>query len=315
MLVALMAGNAAHHTEQSDNDSLIREVTSRLAKMFAPARVPLPSETIVTRWKRDPFARGSYSYVGPHTKPGDYDVMAQSHGPLHFAGEATCGTHPATVHGAYLSGLRAAAEVVESMIGPIEVPHPLVEKKIKLEATYISATAGTKHKLDEEATQQPARNVRQARDEDYEASVIGAILNEIGERPVKPGRGGLNPFLLYTKDYWHVCKADCDKARKAATGDPNAKASKTEVRTALGAIWRNASADIKKPYLDQTQAAREKGIASAADFKERVAAWDRDAARIRQEYVLKNPPPRATTGADTGRTAIENGGGRSMRRL
>ncbi|KAF2808537.1 lysine-specific histone demethylase 1 [Mytilinidion resinicola] len=314
MLVALMAGNSAHHTEQTDNDSLIQEVTSRLAKMFAPAKVPLPSETIVTRWKKDPFARGSYSYVGPYTQQGDYDKMAQSHGPLHFAGEATCGSHPATVHGAYISGLRAAAEVVESMIGPIKVEHPLVEKKIKAEPTHVSTTAGLKHKLDEDVTQQPVRNVRQARDEDYEASVIGAILNEIGERPIRPGRGGLNPFLLYTKDYWHICKADCDKARKEATGDPTAKASKTEVRIALGQMWRNASPDVKKPYLDQTQSAREEGAANVAEYNKRVVDWDREAARIRREYVQNNPPPGAVTGADTGKTAIENGGTRNMRR-
>ena len=38
----------------------------------------------------------------------DYEHMARSVGNLYFAGEHTIGTHPATVHGAYLSGLRAA---------------------------------------------------------------------------------------------------------------------------------------------------------------------------------------------------------------
>ena len=159
MLVALMAGNAASQTELSDDDTLIQEVTGRLAKMFAPTNIPLPSETIITRWKKDPFARGSYSYVGPLTQPGDYDVMAQPHGPLHFAGEATCGTHPATVHGAYLSGLRAASEVVDSIIGPIKVPHPLVERKMKSELILTPSSSGGKHKLKDDIVQQQARNV------------------------------------------------------------------------------------------------------------------------------------------------------------
>ena len=38
-------------------------------------------------------------------------LPAIEHGRLHFAGEATSVAYPATVHGAYLSGIRAADEV------------------------------------------------------------------------------------------------------------------------------------------------------------------------------------------------------------
>lgn len=119
MLVALMAGEAAHQVEEAGDQELVLDVTNRLAAAFGLSRRPIPTEAIVTRWKRDPFARGSYSYLGPAAQPGDYDAMAKPLGNLFFAGEATCGTHPATVHGAYISGLRAAAEVVEAMIGDI----------------------------------------------------------------------------------------------------------------------------------------------------------------------------------------------------
>ena len=122
MLVALMAGDAALAVEETPDDQLVEEATTKLAAMFRlPAR-PKPLETIVTRWKSDRFARGSYSYLGPKAEPGDYDSMARPSGNLHFAGEATCGTHPATVHGAFLSGLRAAAEVVDAMVGPVPTP-------------------------------------------------------------------------------------------------------------------------------------------------------------------------------------------------
>lgn len=313
-LVALMAGEAAHYAEATPNDELVKQVTDRLAKMFAPAPVPLPTETIVTRWSKDPFARGSYSYVGPRTKAGDYDVMAKPHGPLHFAGEATCGTHPATVHGAYLSGLRAAAEVVESMIGPIQIPSPLVEKKTKTETPSTPTIPESKRRLEPEQEQSIIKDARVLR-EDYEASILFAIMQEIGERPTKPTRGGVNPFLLYTKDHWYVCKNECDETRRAATGDPTAKASKTEIRTALGLMWRTASDEVKKPYLDQTQNAKEDAAASAVTFKERVATWEREAVRIRQEYMEKNPPP---GGVDlvNGRSAIELGAsGKRLRRL
>ncbi|KAB8611420.1 hypothetical protein FH972_025925 [Carpinus fangiana] len=119
LLVALMAGDAAEEAEHRSDEAMVGEVTLRLAQIFKLPQTPRPVEAIVTRWRKDPFARGSYSYLGPHAQPGDYDLMAQKVGNLHFAGEATCGTHPATVHGAYLSGLRAASEVIEAMIGPI----------------------------------------------------------------------------------------------------------------------------------------------------------------------------------------------------
>ena len=126
MLIALMSGNAAHAAEVTPTKVLLEQVMGRLSRTFAPQPVPAPVEVIVTRWKKDPFTRGTYSFVAPGTEPGDYDVMARPVGNLHFAGEATCGTHPATVHGAYLSGLRAAAEVVDSLIGPVQVPEVLV---------------------------------------------------------------------------------------------------------------------------------------------------------------------------------------------
>jgi hypothetical protein len=317
-LIALMAGEAAHYAEATSNDQLVKEVTDRLDKMFAPSHVPLPTETIVTRWRRDPFARGSYSYVGPQTRAGDYDVMARPHGPIHFAGEATCGTHPATVHGAYLSGLRAAAEVVESMIGPIQVPSPLVEKKVKLEhaASYATLPTESKRKAEPELDDAQARKLNPKPNEDYEASIIGEILGKLGERPLKPGRAGVNPFLLYTKDYWYVCKKECDEKKRAATGDANAKASKTEIRSALGLRWRTDSEDVRKPYLDQTQSAKDDAAANAATFKDRVATWDEDAARIRREYIQKHPPPDGSEEAILhGRTAIELGAGKRVRRL
>lgn len=191
-LVALMAGEAAHYAETCSNDELIKDVTDRLDKMFAPNPVPLPTEAIVTRWKKDPFARGSYSYVGPQTQAGDYDVMARPHGPLHFAGEATCGTHPATVHGAYLSGLRAAAEVVETMIGPIKVPSPLIEKRVKLEHPSQYPALDPKRKVEVDVIEHESKNARLQLDEDYEASIIGELLSKIGERPIKPGRASVS---------------------------------------------------------------------------------------------------------------------------
>ncbi|KAL1651198.1 hypothetical protein SLS58_000536 [Diplodia intermedia] len=310
-LIALMAGNAAHDTEETDDQELVREVTDRLSKMFAPAVVPLPTEYIVTRWKKDPFAGGSYSFMGPTAQPGDYDAMARPIGSLHFAGEATCGTHPATVHGAYLSGLRAASEVVDSMLGPIEVQHPLVAPKAKQGTPALRGGAGTKHGRDEMDSVE-SRNVRQARNEDLEDLITAAIREQAGERPHKPERTGNNPYLLYTRDHWHSVKAECDEQRRAATGDPNAKASKDNIRTVLGAKWRNAPNKVQQPYLDEASKLKEASATAAAAYKEKAAVWEKEAARIRAEFTAGNFAHGESFG---GKTATENGGARRERRV
>jgi hypothetical protein len=312
-----MAGDAAHYAEATSDDQLVKEVTDRLDAMFAPNHVPLPSEAIVTRWKRDPFARGSYSYVGPKTQIGDYDIMARPHGPLHFAGEATCGTHPATVHGAYLSGLRVAAEVAETMIGPIKIPSPLTEKRVKVEPTSATPSTDTKRRFEPAVPSSRDNKVgRVQRDEDYEAGIIGSILDQIGERPIKPGRAGVNPFLLYTKDIWYTCKQECDDAHKAKTGNPEAKASKQEVRLAVGLKWRTSEQEVKQPYIDQASNAQNDATANMADFKQRVDTWDEEAVRIRREYIQANPPEGGNEELIlNSRTAIELGAGKRLRRL
>ena len=75
--------------------------------------VPDPIDYVISRWRKDRFARGSYSFLAVDAKPEDRAVIAQpTGGRLFFAGEATHSDFPATVHGALLSGQRAAAEII-----------------------------------------------------------------------------------------------------------------------------------------------------------------------------------------------------------
>lgn len=75
--------------------------------------VPEPIQTVCTRWGSDPFSLGSYSNVAVGASGDDYDILAESvgDGRLFFAGEATTRRYPATMHGAFLSGLREAANM------------------------------------------------------------------------------------------------------------------------------------------------------------------------------------------------------------
>ena len=322
MLIALMAGRAAHDAEITDTQTLLQEVTTKLSGTFAPQVVPAPVEVIVTRWKKDPFTRGTYSFVSPDTKPGDYDVMATPVGNLHFAGEATCGTHPATVHGAYLSGLRAAAEVVESLIGPIDLPqniigpkqdHPIMTPtdlfssneapairtgplKIRLKNTrpHMQPQTIIKQEEPEHMAAVPApqvnpyrssNNSRSSSDEEREALIISAILSEIGHKPLKPARPGVNPFLVYTAQHWNECKESCSAELQKRTGKPDAKATRNEIRIALGKQWRNASDEVKKPYLDQCEAAQQVANEARAQYEQDVTKWNENARRIRMEFM------------------------------
>jgi len=65
-------------------------------------------QVVCTRWGADPLARGSYSSIAVGALGGEeYDILGQSVAArVFFAGEATTKKHPATMHGAFFSGLR-----------------------------------------------------------------------------------------------------------------------------------------------------------------------------------------------------------------
>lgn len=91
---------------------------AHLRTMLGPT-LPPPTTFTATRWEADPFACGSYSFLPPGVSPAQRDALAQSvgGGVLWFAGEHTCGDHPSTVHGAMLSGRRAAASMAKELKG------------------------------------------------------------------------------------------------------------------------------------------------------------------------------------------------------
>jgi len=66
-----------------------------------------------TAWDLETWTRGAYSYARPGHAFAREALAEPIEGRLFFCGEATNAQHPATCHGAYLSGLRAAGEVME----------------------------------------------------------------------------------------------------------------------------------------------------------------------------------------------------------
>lgn len=310
VLIALMAGTAAHQAEEANDESLVREATERLAKTFAPRVIPQPSEYIITRWKQDPFARGTYSYVSTTTQQGDYELMARPVGPIVFAGEATCGTHPATVHGAYISGLRAASEVIDSLLGAIHVSQsPLIIKKPQAEKlpAHLKRKPGYVDVWEPILTKEQADpwygNLKVSREvEDYEARIQVAINQAIGPRPVKPGNQKMNPYLMYTKDKWAECKAALEAQKATRTGNDNAKVSKDEIRNQLGLDWRNVADDIKQPYMERCREGKELMSKLMATYHKEAAEWDVKAKDTKTQFMKEHIPPAAYNPARKGRS-------------
>ncbi|KAN0067183.1 Flavin containing amine oxidoreductase domain containing protein [Elaphomyces granulatus] len=293
VLIALLAGDAAHQAEHQTDAEIIGEVTSQLRNIFKNATVPDPLETIITRWGLDKFTRGSYSFVASEALPGDYDLMAKSIGNLYFAGEATCGTHPATVHGAYLSGLRAASEVIESILGPIHVPTPLVPAKSK------QTEPGTpvEQKRNEPSSVPGKIQARSNNSfpsestlrEAYEQAMWTALYAELGPPEPRPAKIGLNPFLLYQKDFWYKAKERSDDARRATSKNPNAKATRDEIRHTLGRMWRDASELEKRPYLEQIAVNRQTNSELWDRWKENISEWEKKTYEFKDRWCEANP--------------------------
>lgn len=114
-LPILLGFNAARFGREieawSDND-IVQSAMQTLRILYGQD-IPEPDDYQITRWATDPHALGSYSYygVGSHRK-NRVDLAKPVANRLFFAGEATSPDSPATVHGAYLTGRRAAGEVL-----------------------------------------------------------------------------------------------------------------------------------------------------------------------------------------------------------
>jgi vacuolar protein sorting-associated protein 33A len=286
-LIALMAGDAGFDTEHTSNDKLITEATEVLRGVFGP-QVPFPTEAIVTRWASDRFARGSYSSAAPDMKVDDYDVMARPVGNLHFAGEHTIGTHPATVHGAYMSGLRAASEILDALLGPIEVPTPLILSKESVQA------------LKRKESKQNM-NPKELRLQAYDLEIFEHIKSKIGERPIHPPKLTGNAFLLYCKANFALARRKCEETRRSSRH----KAGPNEVRTMTSKMWKEASTDERKPYEDRAQEQKQMYADALKEYTEKAKKWDIEAIELREAYIREHPSIPGPDEAPEGQTRAQ----------
>lgn len=77
--------------------------------------LPRPRHVLISRWRRDRYALGSYSFLARGARSEHRAWLAEPIGDrIFFAGEATSQAYPATVHGALLSGRQAAQSVART---------------------------------------------------------------------------------------------------------------------------------------------------------------------------------------------------------
>ena len=115
ILLGLSVGAYPLKTEKQRDAEMIADAMQSVRTMFGP-QVPEPTQTLITRWSTDPYARGAYTYAKLGSVPSDFDKLADPISKvIVMAGEHTLFKYHATVHGAHLSGLRAA-EIIDKKL-------------------------------------------------------------------------------------------------------------------------------------------------------------------------------------------------------
>lgn len=118
VIVGLTRGRHARSLETVKKVDVVQQALTDLKFMFGSSVPNSAVESVATSWYSDEFSRGAYSHVAPGASFTDYRTLAKPFGErIFFAGEATHAIYPGTVHGAYLSGERAANEIMQSMTG------------------------------------------------------------------------------------------------------------------------------------------------------------------------------------------------------
>jgi monoamine oxidase len=112
VLLGFNTADRGREIEDLSDEKIVASAMRTLRTIYGE-RIPEPSGIQVTRWAKDPFAMGSYSFNAIGSTPNMRKVLAAPmENTVYFAGEAVHSTYFGTAHGAYLSGLKAAKEIL-----------------------------------------------------------------------------------------------------------------------------------------------------------------------------------------------------------
>jgi monoamine oxidase len=113
---AYFGGRLAAELEAGGDGAFVDFAVSELVGLFGSDFARRVKPLKLHPWGIDPFSRGSYSYALPGKAGCRAALAAPVDDRLFFAGEACSGSDYSTAHGAYLTGVTAAEQVIAARI-------------------------------------------------------------------------------------------------------------------------------------------------------------------------------------------------------
>ena len=111
-LMTFAYGDYATVTETMTDAQIKNEVMAQLKTIYGNS-IPNPTNMLRTKWGQNINTFGAYSFATNGTTSADFETMAiEINNKLFFAGEHTERDYRASVHGAYLSGIREADKII-----------------------------------------------------------------------------------------------------------------------------------------------------------------------------------------------------------
>jgi monoamine oxidase len=121
IIVTHYAANFAKEIEKLSDEETIQKVMKVFQQCYGND-IPSPVKYFITRWNRDPFSFGSYSFHTIGCTPQDNEKLGEPiEKRIYFAGEAYISDACSFVNGAFLAGKRDAERIGKLIQGETEI--------------------------------------------------------------------------------------------------------------------------------------------------------------------------------------------------
>ncbi|XP_022203275.2 protein anon-37Cs [Nilaparvata lugens] len=142
ILMATVAGPHAENVETLNEQTVAEDLTFKLRCIAKDNTIPYPSSVLVSKWSKSPFFMGSNTYMAVESTVGhQLDLQKPISAPLepcgeeypviYFAGETTGKNFFSTVHGARISGLDVANDIIQ-LTRQLRGPPQIKDQKSKI---------------------------------------------------------------------------------------------------------------------------------------------------------------------------------------